>query len=250
MADKDYLYLTSQEVQNQRLGFLPVGSVEAHGAALPLGTDLLIVLAFAHAFARATAGVVLPPVTYGVCASTKQFKGSLAVSTKGLMNYLEDVCISLKEQKWVRIIIINIHNGNDPIIEALVQNLFDRYRYTFYYINPYTFLKGEPDEKVFTGKDNSYKEACLLHASLRILGNSGRESKYMARQNQKSHGGQALGLLRRYGAIGFAYQRQEDHIAGRRDVDVEAGLNYIERASQKMKELIIALDKHIQGGGS
>ena len=116
-----------------------------------------------------------------------------------------------------------------------------------YYINPYTFLKNELDPELFDGKDNSYKEAALLAASLQIL-NLGEiklsstnlgEDLIVSRPDE-------LNLLRKYGDVGFTYYEEAQHIAARNNVNRTAGLEYIELVTESIPELISGLSKHIE----
>ncbi len=240
----NYLSLTSDKVNTSDIVFIPVGSVEVHGPSLPLGTDTFIAMAFAKKFAEKVKGTTLPPVSYGICPNTNRFKGTISVTHEALISYLTDICNSLKDNNFRNIIIINIHKGNDTAIKLLVEQFFIETRFPIYYINPYAFAKEELDQKLFTDKDNSYKEASLLIASLKILGLDKSVSYKNAKKDNRTSLPQEINTLREYGTVGYAYYKEAEHIGVRKDVDSELGLKYINHAAEKVPELINSLKKH------
>lgn len=232
----EYQCLTSKDRATNKILFLPVGSIESHGSSLPLGTDLLITQAFAHVFACKVKGLILPAIPYGFCPNTAAFKGTISPGAESLFNYLKEVCLSLKDSK---VIILNMHKGNDAVIKMAVDDLFHRYKKSVYYINPYTFLGVDIDHEIFTGKDNSYKEACLLQASLKILHNK-IFSSYISSEDEIVRKLPNLEMLRHEGMLGFSYPTEKYHIAGRKNADINKGMKYFKMAEEKIEKLVKA----------
>lgn len=233
----EYLYLTSKDVSAKKICLLPVGSIESHGKGLPLGTDSLIAQAFAHAFACKVNGLALPVLPYGFCPNTARFKGTITPGAEALYDYLKDICLSLLENKFRRIIILNIHKGNDALIKMMVDDVFQSYGLSIYYVNPYTFLGEKVNHSIFDGKDNSYKEACLLLASLKIL-NDKINPTYISNRDESIPRHSELESLRYHGTLGFTYPDEKYHIATRKDVDINKGIVYFKMAEEKIKELV------------
>jgi creatinine amidohydrolase len=99
MTDYDFRIL----LKRIKRAIIPVGSLEQHGAHLPVSTDSLITEYIARVLAEKIGGLVLPVISYGVSFEHKpMFNISLHNSTLSLV--LRDVCTSLLEnsmrQRW------------------------------------------------------------------------------------------------------------------------------------------------------
>ena len=183
-------------------------------------------------------GVVFPPIAYGYCPNTARFAGTISPPIETLLPYLMDVCRQV-QRLCERLIAINIHRGNDSPIALAVDELWQSEAVSLYYLNPYTFLGEAADAELFPGRDNSYKEAALLLAALRLLGDR-RADAYIAESDQDANRPPDLSLLRRHGKLGFSYPSEATHIAARKDVDVQSGLQFFEIAADKTASLIAA----------
>ncbi len=95
---------------------IPVGSLEQHGAHLPLSTDSIIAEYVARMIAEKVGAFVLPPISYGVSFEHKpMFNVSLRNST--LTKMICDACLSLAEIRIKEIIILNGHHGNTGALQ-------------------------------------------------------------------------------------------------------------------------------------
>lgn len=108
----------------ETIAVLPVGSVEQHGPALPLGTDLLAADGVAATVDREDA-VVLPPIPVGVSAHHQQFHGTLSVDPTTLEAYVEDVLASVATHGVRRAVIVNGHGGNTDALRRVARRLRD-----------------------------------------------------------------------------------------------------------------------------
>jgi creatinine amidohydrolase len=116
MTDYDFR-ITLKKVKR---AIIPVGSLEQHGAHLPVSTDSLIAEYIAKLLSEKVGAFVLPVISYGVSFEHKpMFNVSLRNSTLSTM--LCDTCISLAENRIREIIILNGHHGNTGALQYIPQ---------------------------------------------------------------------------------------------------------------------------------
>ncbi len=110
--------MTWEEVRrldpSQSMALLPVGAVEAHGPHLPLGTDVVIARAMAHAgarrlLARGHRSVVLPTLSYTAASFAAGFPGTLSVSPESVTALVVDIARSLSHQGFPLLAVANAH---------------------------------------------------------------------------------------------------------------------------------------------
>jgi len=97
---------------------IPVGSLEQHGAHLPITTDSDIVTEIASRLAKKCNFVVLPTVSYGVSFEHEPF---FQVNIE-LLSFLRDIISSLVINKVKSVIILNGHHGNVDTLEMMEAN--------------------------------------------------------------------------------------------------------------------------------
>jgi len=90
---------------------IPVGSLEQHGAHLPITTDSDIVTEIASRLAKKYGFIVFPTISYGVSQEHDPF---FNVSLEGntLWNIIGDIDRSVVKNKLKSVIILNGHHGN------------------------------------------------------------------------------------------------------------------------------------------
>jgi creatinine amidohydrolase len=104
---------------------IPVGSLEQHGAHLPVSTDALIAEHISNQVATRVGALVLPAIAYGVSFEhSPMFNVSLQNRT--LAAVVCDACASLAETGVKEIIIINSHHGNMGALQYVAQELKGR----------------------------------------------------------------------------------------------------------------------------
>lgn len=118
MTDYDFR-ITLKKIKR---AIIPVGSLEQHGAHLPVSTDSLIAEYIARLLSEKVGAFVLPVISYGVSFEHKpMFNVSLRNSTLSTM--LCDTCISLAENRIREIIILNGHHGNTGALQYIPQEI-------------------------------------------------------------------------------------------------------------------------------
>jgi creatinine amidohydrolase len=102
---------------------LPLGSHEDHGPALPMGDYMLAeVLAGRIAAAATAAGVpafVAPALAFGAADYFGASPGGMALSAASFRAVLQDLLAGLLRHRLTRIVILNGHGGNLPVIHEV-----------------------------------------------------------------------------------------------------------------------------------
>ena len=97
---------------------VPLGSVEQHGAHLPLATDTAVAGAVAEAAAGALDGALLAPaLPYGASGEHEDFPGTISIGTEALTGLLVEYGRSAC--RWAgRVLVVNGHGGNLDALRA------------------------------------------------------------------------------------------------------------------------------------
>ena len=90
---------------------IPVGSLEQHGAHLPVTTDSDIVTEVASRLAKKCGFIVFPTISYGVSKEHDPFV-NMSLESNTLWNIIGDIDRSVVKNKLKSVIILNGHHGN------------------------------------------------------------------------------------------------------------------------------------------
>jgi creatinine amidohydrolase len=97
---------------------LPIGTVEAHGAAA-LGTDNLIPEKIARLQAERLNALIAPTLNYGISRSLYRYPGSITIQAKNFTPFVADILYSLADHDFKYIIILNGHGGNNSALKEV-----------------------------------------------------------------------------------------------------------------------------------
>jgi len=102
---------------------IPVGSLEQHGAHLPITTDSDIVTEIASRLAKKCGFIVFPTISYGLSLEHEPLFNT-STSPQRFGDSLMDIISSLNKNSVKSIIILNGHHGNvEPLNKMLAVNL-------------------------------------------------------------------------------------------------------------------------------
>ncbi len=126
---KEYRYelLTWPEAdkaaQEGTVVILPVGATEQHGHHLPLDVDHRIVYSVCLEVGRRSNGnvLVMPPVNYGYCHHVMDFPGTINIQMEHFINYCLDITKSVAYHGFKRIVIVNGHGSNEPLVQLIAR---------------------------------------------------------------------------------------------------------------------------------
>ena len=118
MSDPEF----RRALRKTKHAILPIGSLEQHGAHLPISTDSLIVERVAKMVAEITGAFVLPVLPYGVSFEHKPMF-NISIRHTVLSSIISDACISLAENGIKQIVLLNGHHGNFGALQYISQDL-------------------------------------------------------------------------------------------------------------------------------
>lgn len=116
-----------KKAENDAVVIIPVGSIEQHGPHLPVGTDILISSTVSCRVAEIMNSngyptLVTPSVWTGNSAHHMMFPGTISFDYSVFDNVLKQICLSVIEHGFKKIVFINGHGGNtSPIKVSLIE---------------------------------------------------------------------------------------------------------------------------------
>ena len=118
-----YEALTWQEIDEavaqKKAIVLPVAATEQHGHHLPLDVDVRQVVAVCEGAGKRApeSMLVMPAVPYGYCHHVMDFPGTVNIQPSTFVNFLLDITRSVAYHGFERIVIVNGHGSNHPLVE-------------------------------------------------------------------------------------------------------------------------------------
>ncbi|MCM8759631.1 MAG: creatininase family protein [Candidatus Omnitrophica bacterium] len=117
-----------EAIEKNSIVLLPVGQIEEHGIHLPVKTDAFIADKICEKLAEVSEVpvIIMPTIRYGY--STKEVKrwpGCPGVKIETLINYVYDICSSLVEMGFKKIVIISSHGNHTGALEVVVRKIAD-----------------------------------------------------------------------------------------------------------------------------
>jgi creatinine amidohydrolase len=100
---------------------IPLGVIEKHGPALPLGTDLYEAREIAFHAASKEYAVIFPPYFTGQINEARHQPGAIAYSSELIWKMLEETCKELSRNGLKKIILLNGHGGNTSFLQFFCQ---------------------------------------------------------------------------------------------------------------------------------
>jgi creatinine amidohydrolase len=123
MPTYEFAKLTWEEVNGAvaagKLALIPAGTIEDHGLHLPIDTDVVIASAICQRTAELIPDelVLLPPITFGYSPHHIDGPGTLTIRWDTFVNYVKDITTSLVHHGFRKLLILNGHGSNRPVLE-------------------------------------------------------------------------------------------------------------------------------------
>lgn len=155
------------------IAVLPTGSLEQHGRHLPVGTDSLLAEAVAteaadRAADRGVETVVFPAIWTGYSPHHTTLGGTVTLKKETMLALLEDVCESIAEMGFDRILMVNGHGGNGPLTSLVAGDLGVNLEDVEVAEITYFDLAGTAAEEIRTGDTGSAYHAGEFETSLML----------------------------------------------------------------------------------
>jgi creatinine amidohydrolase len=115
----------AEGIDDFETALLPIGAVEQHGPALPLGTDTLTATAIAKSVADRDDTVLLPSVPVGISKHHRQFHGTLWVNADTLERYVREMVEGIASHGIEKVVLVNGHGGNADTLKRIGIDLRD-----------------------------------------------------------------------------------------------------------------------------
>lgn len=119
-------HMTWKEVEEafakDPLVLIPLGSMEEHGPHSPTG-DYLATEVIARRVAEQTDSYTIPIIPFGYSEYFRGFPGTISMSPHTIVNILEDIFQSLIEHGITKIVVMNGHAGNTPLVDQAARKL-------------------------------------------------------------------------------------------------------------------------------
>ncbi len=197
---------------------LPIAAIEQHGSHLPTGTDAILAEGYIEQVVSDKPDdlplIFLPVQQIGWSEEHLDGAGTLTSTWAHLLPYWIDLCLSVKRVGLKRLIIINSHGGNVPLMDILVQDLRVHHGMIASCTNWLRF--GYP-ESLFTEDELAYgihggdvETSMMLHLAPHLVsmdkaGDHASLQKELAGKNQH---------LRAYGRKSLGWQASDLNVSG------------------------------------
>lgn len=118
---------TSEEFKNKGYDtvVIPVGSVEAHGIHLPLGTDIFSPRKFCEIVDESIGDTlwIAPEIPYGNCYELSIYPGTVTMPSEAMAEYIYYIGKSFYNNGIKNIIFLNGHGGNITALNLAAEKL-------------------------------------------------------------------------------------------------------------------------------
>lgn len=177
-ADQSWPQL-EEAIGKNTLILLPIGQTEQHGPHLPVKTDALIAQEVARRAAEAVAGevpvLVMPTVWSGYSMKpVGKWPGTIRLKPETLINLVYDICVSLIEMGFTRLILIGAHGNHPGMLRTVVRKIVDSHGVYMALTSPSAMAKEEFNAISRAGKGGSchageYETSLMLYLAEELV---------------------------------------------------------------------------------
>lgn len=122
---------------------IPMGCVERHGSHLPVGIDYMMAWHFADLAARKETAMVFPGWYLGSLSDCSFAPGTIVFPLELCVKCLESLCNEISRNGYKKILLLNSHGGNGPLIEYFLQRFCEEDHDYMVYHSQYGYQIGK-----------------------------------------------------------------------------------------------------------
>lgn len=138
--------------ENDPVILIPFGSMEEHGPHSITG-DYIAAYEIAKRAAEESDSFCVPVIPFGYSEYFRGFPGTISISPKTLYYLAKDICTSVMEHGVKKIILVNGHAGNSPILDALCRDIRREYKIMVGKIDLWQSLSPQFKKEVYGDKN-------------------------------------------------------------------------------------------------
>ena len=128
-----------------------VGTLEAHGKHLPLGTDTYLAQGIAERIADAIGAILAPELHYGITGSLLPYPGGTTIDPRSYAGLIRGALEGFFAAGFRKVIISNGHGGNTDVLQKTVRRLTPKYPDRLMITFDWYMLDGEFVKDVYGG---------------------------------------------------------------------------------------------------
>lgn len=240
--------LNNKEVENylkeKDVIFIPVGPVEMHGG-LPLDCETVASEALALLMAQKTNSLVLPNIPYIYSGATASGRGTVQLSVKGSIAFLNEIAHSLLRQGFKRQVYISLHGPAYMAVSPMIRDFYDETGVPILYLDTMTLfaksrlLSNNPAE-MMQQFDAMILAAYKLRNRLEDVPLTTEYSGQIPQSVEKYN--ELFGLAYQSGAIGYYFGEHSDHGPTRDIPTAEVREKIAEEGMVYLNELVELVD--------
>ena len=191
---------------------VPVGTVEMHGG-FPLDSETVISEAYALKMAEACDGLVLTGLPYFYSGATASGRGTVQVSIRQGIDYLNAIAHSLLRQGFKRQIYISFHGPAHMTCSPMVRDFFDETGVPIMYMDMMIQF-GKNAKDLFTSMDSFHAITVGAYQIMNRLEHVPFTTEFFHQNSQSCAGfDDIFGLAYQSAAIGYCFGEPGDHMS-------------------------------------
>lgn len=220
---------------------VPVGTVELHGG-FPLDSETTISEAIALKMAEACDGLVLTGLPYFYAGATASGRGTVQVSIREGIDYLNAIAHSLLRQGFKRQIYISFHGPAHMTVSPMVRDFYDETNNPILYMDlTMQLMKGAQD--IFKSMDSFHAITVGAYDILNRIDDIPITSEYFhTNQSSAKDFDDIFGLAYQSAAIGYYFKEHGDHMSTTAITDEKVRQDLADEGVEIINELVKRMD--------